>query len=174
MNGEVDPPAVPPLEHLPRTLLAGALGGLAMTAAMLLTFGAIGFGPNLQGPLLDPGHQSPKLIAVWRELEPLPLILTNPAPMVTGFLILGVAHALVYRSVAAAWPPGPFRRGLRMAALLFILSYVFFEFFTPFNLFGEPLPLIALQLGLWSVVALAEGLVLAALMEWRPGRAPPA
>ncbi len=47
-----------------RTLLAGLLGGLALNAAMLLTFRLIGFEWNGGGILLDPAVQSPKLIAL--------------------------------------------------------------------------------------------------------------
>lgn len=47
-------------------------------------------------------------------------------------------------------------------------TYLFWEFFTPFNQFGEPLPLIALELSFWLAVALAEGFAIAAVMERRP------
>jgi hypothetical protein len=40
----------------------------------------IGFGWNGGGILLDPSVQSPKLIAVWTKLEPLPLVVNAPAP----------------------------------------------------------------------------------------------
>jgi len=53
-------------------------------------------------------------------------------------------------------------------ALVFVLSYVFWEFFTPFNQFGEPLRLLVLELGLWDAIALGEGFVIAWAMEWRP------
>jgi hypothetical protein len=35
---------------------------------------------------------------------------------------------------------------MRFAGLLFFMTFFFWEFFTPFNQFGEPLPLIALEL----------------------------
>lgn len=50
---------------------------------------------------------------------------------------------------------------------VFVLSYVFFEFFTPFNLFWEPLPLVAVELGFWAVVAAAEALTIVGVMERR-------
>jgi hypothetical protein len=56
-------------------------------------------------------------------------------------------------------------RAWRLAALIFFLSFLFWEFFTPFNQFGEPLPLIALQLLFWVIIAVAESLVIANLME---------
>jgi hypothetical protein len=136
---------------------------------MLLTFRLLGFGWNGGGILLDPTIQSEKLIAVWTRIEPLPLVVASPGPIVAGLLILGVVHAGLYRWLSPAWPPGPGARGLRFALLVFVLSHVFWEFFTPFNQFGEPLPLVALELGFWAIVALAEGFAIAAVMEGRRG-----
>ena len=48
---------------------------------------------------------------------------------------------------------------------MFILSYVFFEFFTPFNLFWEPLPLVAVELAFWAVIAAAGALAIAGVLE---------
>ena len=157
-----------------RVVAAGLAGGLAMNLVMLLTFRLIGFGWDGDGLLLVSPMQSEKLIAVWTPLEPLPLIVTNPAPIVLGLLLFGVAHAFVYRSVAAAWPAGVIPRSLRMAGLIFLMSFLFREFFTPFNQFGEPLPLIAVELVFWALVALAEAFAIVGIIEWsrRGGDAP--
>jgi hypothetical protein len=40
------------------------------------------------------------------------------------------------------------------------LSYLFFEFVGPFNLLGEPLALVALELSFWALAALAEAFVI--------------
>jgi hypothetical protein len=45
------------------------------------------------------------------------------------------------------------------------MSFLFWEFFTPFNQFGEPLSLLALELSFWAVIAVAEGLVIAGIIE---------
>lgn len=148
-----------------RTVAAGALGGVALNLAMLLTFRIIGFGPAGDGVLLDPRIQSPKLIAVWTTLEPLPLVVSRPPVILLGLVAFAIVHAFLYRALAPAWPPGATARGVRMAGLVFVLSYIFWEFFTPFNQLGEPLPLIALELVFWAVVAAAEGLTIAAVME---------
>jgi len=150
-----------------RTIVAGFAGGLAMNVAMLLTFRGIGFGWDGQGILLTHATQSKKLIAVWTQLDPLPLVAFNPAPIILGLMLLAVGHAFIYRSIAPAWPRGILARGLRMAGMLFFMIYLFWEFFTPFNQFGEPLPLIALELVFWAAIALAEGLVIAWVMEAR-------
>lgn len=153
-----------------RTLFAGLAGGLTLNLAMLLTFRLLGFGWRGGGILLDPALQSPKLIAVWTQMEPLPLVIANPAPIVAGLFFFGIGHAFVYRWLAPSWPQGIAARAWRLAALIFFLSFLFWEFFTPFNQFGEPLPLIALQLLFWVMIAAAEALVIAVLLERASGR----
>jgi hypothetical protein len=150
------------------TILAGIAGGSSLVIVMLLTFRLIGFGWNGDGVLLDPTIQSAKLIAVWTQLDPLPLIVTRPTLIAAWLIAFGVLHAAVYRSVSRAWPTGVAPRALRMAGLLFTVSFAFWEFFTPFNQFGEPFPLIALELSFWAVIALVEAFTLAAMLEpWR-------
>ncbi len=148
-----------------RTVLAGVAGGFAMNAAMLLTFRFIGFGVSGEGILLNPALQSGKLIAVWTELEPLPLVVNRPLPIILGIIAFGIAHAYLYRWICPAWPPGVARRGLSFALLIFVTSFLFWEFFTPFNQFGEPLGLIAIELSFWALIAVADGMAISAIME---------
>lgn len=148
-----------------RTLGAGLAGGVALNLGMLLTFRLIGFGWHGGGILLDASIQSPKLIAVWTDLEPLPLIVANPAPIVVGLVLFGVGHAFVYRWLSPAWPPGIGARALRLGGLIFFMAFLFWEFFTPFNQFGEPLALIGLELLFWAVVALGESSIIVLACE---------
>jgi hypothetical protein len=148
-----------------KTLFAGIAGGMAMNLTMLLTFRAIGFGWNGDGILLTSRMQSPKLIAVWTQLEPLPLVAVNPAPIIVGMLLFGIGHAFVYKWLSVSWPQGIFPRALRLAGLLFFMTFLFWEFFTPFNQFGEPLPLVALELSFWALIAIAEAFAIAFVME---------
>jgi hypothetical protein len=148
-----------------RIILAGIDGGFAMNIVMLLTFRLIGFGWNGKGILLNPDVQSEKLIAVWTEIEPIPLVINNPAPIIIGIILFGIIHAFVYCWVSPAWPDGIVSRAMRMSILIFILVFSFWEFFTPFNMFGEPLPLIGLELLFWAIIALADGFVIAFIIE---------
>jgi hypothetical protein len=154
-----------------KTVLAGIAGGMTFNLAMLFTFRAIGFGWDGQGILITAAMQSPKLIAVWTSLQPLPMIVANPAPIIGGIVLFGIGHAFVYRWLAAAWPAGILPRALRFAGLQFFMTFMFWEFFTPFNQFGEPLLLVALELTFWAVIALAEAFVLAAILEPRKSAA---
>jgi len=152
-------------EIIMRTLIAGLAGGAAMNLAMLLTFRGIGFGWDGRGILLTSPMQSEKLIAVWTTLEPLPLVAVNPLPIVLGLFAFAVGHAFVYKWLSSGWPPGITPRALRFAGLIFFMTYLFWEFFTPFNQFGEPLPLIALELVFWAIIALTEAFAIAFVME---------
>ena len=148
-----------------RTFLAGLAGGAAMNLAMLLTFRLIGFGLRGDGILLTSPIQSKKLIAVWTQQEPLPMVVRNPAPILLGLTLFAVGHAMVYRLVSPAWPAGIARRALRFAGLLWFMTFLFWEFFTPLNQFGEPLPLILLELSFWALIALAESFAIAYVSE---------
>jgi hypothetical protein len=151
-----------------KTIIAGLTGGMTMNLVMLLTFRAIGFGWNGDGVLLTSPLQSQKLVAVWTKMEPLPLIVVSPAPIIVGLVFFGIGHAFIYRWLSIAWPPGVLQRALRFAGLLFFMVFLFWEFFTPFNQFGEPLPLVALELLFWAAIAIAEAFVIAAVIEHKP------
>ena len=153
-----------------RTLLSGLSGGVALNFSMLLTFRLIGFGWDGGGMLLDPAVQSPKLIAVWTELEPLPLIVSNPMPIIAGLFVFSIGHAFIYRWVSPPWPVGVIPRAMRLSVMIFFLSFLFWEFFTPINQFGEPLPLVGLEVLFWAVIALSESFAIAAVMEMGNGR----
>jgi len=150
-----------------KTIIAGLAGGMAMNISMLLTFRTLGFGWDGRGILLTSSMQSEKLIAVWTKIEPLPLVVNTPLPIILGLMLFGIGHAFIYRSVAGAWPAGFMPRAMRMSGLIFFMTYLFWEFFTPFNQFGEPLQLIALELSFWALIAVAEGAVIAWVMERR-------
>ncbi len=147
-----------------KTLLAGLAGGFAMNVTMLMTFRLIGFGWNGGGILLESSSQSQKLISVWTEIEPIPLVVNSPAPIIAGIVLFGVIHAYLFRWLSSSWTGGIVSQGLQFATLVFLMTFLFWEFFTPFNLFGEPLHLIALELLFWACIALADGLAISAII----------
>jgi hypothetical protein len=147
-----------------RIVVAGLAGGAALNAAMIATFRTLGFGWRGDGMLLDPALQSPKLIAVWTTLEPLPLVIMRPAVMAAGLVLFAIVHAGIYANVASAWPEGLRPRTTWLAAVLFS-QFAFWEFFTPFNQFGEPALLIAVELSFWAFIALAEAVAIVSAFE---------
>jgi len=150
---------------LRKTLLSGLAGGVTLNLTMLLTFRLLGFGWHGGGILLNPSIQSSKLIAVWTQLEPLPLVVSNPFSIIAGLILFGIGHAFIYRWLSPIWPTGIIARAWRLSVLIFFLSFIFWEFFTPFNQFGEPLPLIGLELIFWAIIALSESIAIAVVFE---------
>jgi hypothetical protein len=154
---------------LAKTLAAGLLGGLAFAMMTFLTFVLLGSGlDQASGPLVDPRIQSPKLLAVSSELEPLPLFVTAPHVVLVGYVLFGVGHAVLFRSVQRAWPEGYVARTWRLALVVWTLSCLFFELLGPLNLLAEPLLLVALELTFWMAAAVAEAMIIVGLI--RPER----
>ncbi len=73
---------------------------------------------------------------------------------------IGAIHGLVFYWIEPALPRGIVTRGLAFAAILWALMALYFEFHTPFNMFGEPVALVAVELVFWIGVTVAQGLVL--------------
>lgn len=148
-----------------RTVAAGLAGGLGFVAGTFLTFRLFGGSrPAAEGVLFDPATQHPKVIEVWKLLEPLPRILETPAVILGGLLLLGVAHAFVYRSIAAAWPVGVHGRALRLALIVW-LGTVFAEFMGSFNVMHQPLALSVVAWAFWAVCSLAEAYALVFVLD---------
>lgn len=141
-----------------RLLIGGSVGSVAAS----LVAGGLFIGVS-GGILFNPQLQSPKLIAVWREIAPLPLIVSNPGAFHVGIAILGIIHALVYAMIRDGLPGEGLRKGVSFGFILWTLQATFFEYFTPFNLFGEPPTLVLFQLVLWVPVTQVEGLIIAAI-----------
>ena len=148
-----------------RTIIAGFVGGLTLNLMMILTFRLLGFGMDGGGILLDPSLQSSKLIAVWTEIEPIPLVVENPLTIIIGLLLFGIGHSFLYKWISHTWPKSIMSRTWRMAILIFFFSFLFWEFFTPFNLFGEPIIMIGLELMFWAIIAVSEAFSIVLVSE---------
>ena len=145
-----------------KILLTTLVAGVAMQAATALVW----MNPLTTRIILTPEFgQSQKLINVWTLWEPLPRLAQMPsAPMIAGFFIYTLLHVLVYRRFAPQLPGHSWwTKGLSLAAGILVFQYAYFEFFTPFNQFHEPLHLIAYELLLQGIMAVVEGLAIAGL-----------
>jgi hypothetical protein len=155
-----------------RTLVAGLAGGVAFVLGTFLTFAQFsGSRRGAEGVLFDPDTQSQKVIAVWKQLEPLPRVIETPAVILGGMVAFGIAYAVLYRSVAAAWPAGIHPRAWRLALVIW-LAAVFSEFIGPFNVLHQPLSLSVVAWGFWAVSAVAEAYTLVYVLD--RGRSQPA
>jgi hypothetical protein len=148
-----------------RTVVAGLAGGVAFALGTFVTFAQLGGSRRgEQGLLFDPDTQSAKVIAVWKQIEPLPRVIESPAVILVGMVAFGIAYALVYRSVAPAWPAGIHRRAWRLALVVWLAS-VFSEFMGPFNVLHQPLQLSVVAWGFWAVSAVAEAYTLVYILD---------
>jgi hypothetical protein len=148
-----------------RTIAAGLGGGLGFVLGSFLTFALLsGSRRGQSGLLFDPDTQHPKVIAVWKEIEPLPRVIEQPPVILGGMMLLGVAFAFVYRSVAPAWPPGITPRALRFFFIVWIAG-VFAEFIGPFNVLHQPLYLSLVGWMFWTAPALLTSFAIAAVLE---------
>jgi hypothetical protein len=161
-----------PKPSIRRTLVAGLAGGVAFVLGTFLTFAQLsGSRRGAEGVLFDPDTQSQKVIAVWKQLEPLPRVIETPAVILVGMVAFGIAYAFVYRSVASAWPAGIHHRAWRLALVIW-LAAVFSEFMGPFNVLHQPLQLSVVAWGFWAVSAVAEAYTLVYILD--RGRSQPA
>jgi hypothetical protein len=113
--------------------------------------------------LFDNPHQGAKVNAVLFEMEPLPLMFTDGPLYLAIAACIGIVHGLVFFWIEPALPRGIAARGAGFAAILWALTALYFEFHAPFNMFGEPPVLVAVELGFWIPVMLVQGLVLSAI-----------
>jgi hypothetical protein len=148
-----------------RTLVAGLAGGVAFALGTFVTFRQLGGSrQGAEGLLFDPAIQHPKVIEVWKEMEPLPRVLETPALILGGMLLFGIGYAFVYGSIAQAWPVGIHRRAWRLALVVW-LGTVFAEFMGPFNVLHQPLSISVIAWAFWAVCSAAEAYVVVSVMD---------
>jgi len=133
------------------------LAVLASTVGWMIGF-FLSFVPA-QAVLTDPARQSPKMLAAFFTLEPLPRV-SSPDKMVllvlavSAFLVLG--YRLSRPDPSRSW----WRRGLRFGALAWLLMVPWFELYLPWNVLHEPMPLVLLEAGCWWITLTCSGLAI--------------
>jgi hypothetical protein len=139
-----------------RTAAAGLAGGLAGNAILGLAFSSA----PLQALLYDPALQSALFIEVARGRD----IPTS----VAGLVILSIVHAWLYGLLAPSMPgAGRIAKGLFWGLAIWLMYWVFQEWFIYKTLLHEPWPLVAVELAVLLAGSLVEGLVIAGLMPHR-------
>jgi hypothetical protein len=143
---------------LPRAAVGGAVAIVIANIVSNILFFQLG------RPLLFENEaQSAKVISVLFEMEPLPLMFTNGPLYMAIAAVIGVVHGLVFYWIEPALPRGVVARGLAFGAILWALMALYFEFHAPFNMFGEPVALVAVELVFWIAVVAVQGLVLSVI-----------
>ena len=143
-----------------RAALAGAAGGVAWLVGIGLFFWPV------QGILTDPSHQSAKFLAAFGE-PPLPRIADLPWLLPVGLVIVGTASGLAYHLQAGSGTGSVWRRGRRFGLLAWLVAIPWFEFYLPFNVMREPVPLVMLELLCWFLVLQLVGTTIALVYHGR-------
>jgi hypothetical protein len=101
--------------------------------------------------------QNQKLVNVWNTIEPIPSLVSLAPGLLITPAIYSILFAILYESI-----PGKtkLKKGISYGIIWWATVAVFFELFTPFGLFGEPLHLLAYELFLWFVGLITISLVL--------------
>lgn len=142
-----------------RTVAAGLAGGTAGNAILGLAFSS----PPLQALLYDPALQSALFIEVTRGRD-IPV-------SVAGLVVLSIAHAWLYGVLEPSIPgAGRLGKGLFWGFAIWLMYWVFQEWFIDRTLLHEPWRLVAVELVVLLAGSLVEGIVIASLM---PRRTPP-
>ena len=138
-------------------LVAGLVGGFTGNGVL----GALFSSPPIQSILYNPEWQSQLFI----EITPK----RNMPVAVAGLVILSIIHAWLF-SVFMSSIPGTtwLKKGLFWGLTIWLMYWLFQEWFIYNTLLGEPLLLNALELGILILGSLAEGIVIAFFLARKP------
>lgn len=145
-----------------RTLLRILVSGLAAAAAWWVGLLVV-FGPA-QAILADPESQSPKFLSAFTE-PPLPRMAEQPEILPLGLLLIGLIYASTYEWLGARLSGGRIRSGVTFGFLAWALMVPWFEFYLPWNVMREPLPLVLLETLCWLLVLLVVGIAISVVHD---------
>ena len=106
--------------------------------------------------------QSPKLVAVWTSLEPIPSELSLTPALIITPILFSFFFAILYDSIPGS---SRLRKGISYGIILWGTIAVFFELFTPLGLFGEPLHILAYELFLWLIGLVTVNVILSLIYK---------
>jgi len=132
---------------------SGALAGGAVTAILFQN-------PLTQRILFDSTVQSATLMAAWANS-----FLPRPT-FAAIYVILATVYGLMYHYSEKSLPGEGWKKGAYFGLLfVFLGHWIFHEFTTAYNLFGEPLHLLALELVFLATASAVQGIVIQKVYE---------
>lgn len=106
--------------------------------------------------------QSTKLIEVWKQIEPIPTLVS----LLPALIIPPIIYCIIFILSFYALPGKTgVKKGFLFGVMLWSLIALFFELFAPFGLFGEPLRLLLYELMLWFIGLTTVGTVMGMIYE---------
>ena len=146
-----------------RILLLFLTTGVVWCCFMRLLFITSG----AQNILADPTRQSSKFLKVFMEYQPLPRMAVDGYVLWEGFFVCGILAAAAFMFVNRMMKGGWVSRGLTFGSLHWLLMIPWFEFYLPYNVMNEPLPLVILEGFLWLVTVVLTGLYMSLVMNFK-------
>lgn len=136
--------------------LAGLLGGFVGNGVL----GAIFSSPPIKSILYNPEIQSQLFIEI--------TLKRNIPVSVTGLVVLSVIHSWLFSIFQPSIPGNTWlRQGLFWGFTIFLMFWLFQEWFIYNNLLGEPLILNLLELSILLAGSLVEGVIIAFFLARR-------
>jgi len=126
----------------------------------------------------DQAGQSPKVLSVFFEQEPLPAVtpagegaldVTTRRLTMQGLLFLwSLSLVLAFATTLALRPGRPWLKGVGFGVAAWGVTFLFLEAWVPYNMLGEPIGLVGLELGLQLVAMIVTGIVIAVTYQTPP------
>jgi len=120
-----------------------------------------------QSILADPARQSGKFLKAFMEYEPLPRMATDGSTIWKGFFVCGLLAAIAFIIVNEKMKAGWLHRGVVFGLVHWLLMTPWFEFYLPYNVMNEPLPLVLFEALLWFATLLLTGVYMSFVMNFR-------
>lgn len=140
-----------------KILVTGLVGGFIGNGVL----GALFSSPPIQTILYNPDWQSPLFL----EITPK----RNIPVSVAGLVILSTIHAWLFSVLMPSIPGRTWlNKGLFWGMTIWLMYWVFQEWFIYNTLLGEPLLLNVLELGILMLGSLVEGIVIAFFLARQP------
>lgn len=135
---------------------AGLLGGLVGNGVLGVLFSL----PPVRSVLYDPALQSALFIEV--------TVARDIPRSIGGLVLLSIIHGALFHLLAPALPGrGWLAKGAAWGGVIWLMFWLFQEWFVYHSLLGEPLLLNLLELALLLVGSVVEGVVIAYLLRHR-------
>jgi hypothetical protein len=148
------------LRYVAKITASGFAGGIAWQLGMLIFFGPA------QVILADPVLQSAKFNAVFQTIAPLPRTTGQPMLMWAGLVGIALIYAVLHDTIRLALHGNIMRRAAKFGLILWAAMVPWFEFYLPWNVMGEPFPLVLLECLCWFGVMQLVAFATVAADRW--------
>ena len=138
------------MNKITKIIFAGLLGGFISEGIL----GVLFVNPFIKSILYNPNLQSQLFIEITPQ--------RNLATSIVGIIVLSIIHAWLYSVLAKSIPGDTWqKKGLFWGLTVWLMYWVFQEWFIYHTLLGEPVILNALELAILLMGSFIEGLIIA-------------